>query len=260
MFSYDLASRHRILHGTPALFAGCERHLCAEALPAAEASRLLLNRFTGLLLAKEILATGWVTPEEADFARRNLAKAQLALGDALLAHVGRYHWSCLERRRRVEALEDSFPRMAEIRAHHAAGVEFKLHPYQSCESWAELTAAHKAICGLAQELWLWLESRRLRRGFSSAREYAFSPLRKWPATPAWRNWLLTLRIFGARALFARDALHYPRERLFNALPLLLWEVGAEPRALGRLQQQLHTGAADWFGLVGAYKRVWSSYG
>jgi hypothetical protein len=260
MFSYDLVSRHRILHGRPPLFAGCERHLDSEALPPAEASRLLLNRFSGLLLVKEILAAGWVSPEEADFSRRNLAKAQLALGDAVLAHVGRYHWSCLERRRRLEALNDTFPRLAEIRAHHSAGVEFKLHPCQSRESWAQLSKSHKAICILAQELWLWLESRRLRRGFSTAREYALSPLRKWPATPAWRNWLLTLRTFGAKALFARSALHYPRERLFNALPLLLWEPGSEAQALIRLQQQLHTGAADWFGLVGAYKKVWSSYG
>jgi hypothetical protein len=260
MFSYDLVSRHRILHGKATLFAGCERHLCSEAIPNAEASRLLLNRFTGLLLVKEILAGGWVKPEEADFSRRNLAKAQLALGDAVLAHVGRYHWSCLERRRRLEALEESFPRILEIRTHHASGAEFKFHPYQSCETWGELATAHKKIGSLALDLWLSLESRRLCRGFSTAREYAFSPLQKWPATPAWRNWLLTLRTFGAKALFASGSLQYPRERLFNALPLLLWDVGCEPRALGRLQQQLHTGAADWFGLVGAYKRVWSSYG
>jgi hypothetical protein len=260
MFSYDLVSRHRVLHGTHPFFIGCERHLQPDALPAAEASRLLLNRFTGLLLVKEILTGGWATPEEADFSRRNLAKAQLALGDALLAHVGRYHWSCVERRRRLEALEDAFPRMTEIRTQHAAGVDFKLHPHQSCESWAELVKAHKAICGLSQQLWLWLESRRLRRGFSTAREYALSPLCKWPATPAWRNWLLTLRTFGAKALFASEALHYPRERLFNALPLLLWEAGPERQMLGYLQRQLHTGAADWFGLVQAYKKVWSSYG
>jgi len=253
-------SRHRIWHGGPALFAGCERHLQSEKLPAAEASRLLLNRFTGLLLVKEILAVERLTPEQADFSRRNLAKAQLALGDALLAHVGRYHWSCLERRRRLEVLGNIFPRMTEIRSHHAAGVEFKLHPYSSCESRAELTAAHEDISSLAQGLWLWLEGRRLRRPFSTALEYALSPLPKWPHTAAWRNCLLTLRTFGARALFASGALHYPRERLFNALPLLLWEAAFEPLALTYLQQQLHTGAADWFGLVGAYKKVWSSYG
>ena len=260
MFSYDLVSRHRILRGDAAFFAQCEGHLRSEALPAAEGSRLLLNRFTGLLLVKELLAGERFAPEQADFSRRNLAKAQLSLGDALLAHLGRYHWSCLERSRRLAALQDTVPRMAEIREHHRQGVEFKLRPYQSCESREELATAHKAICSLARELWLWLESRRLHRGFSSPREYALSPLRKWPSPPAWRNWLLTLRVFGAKALFAHGALYYPRERLFNALPLLLWEAGSEPQALGHLQQQLHTGAADWFGLVGAYKKVWSSYG
>jgi hypothetical protein len=260
MFSYDLVSGHRVVHGHSWLFAGCEHHLCAAALPAAEGSRLLLNRFTGLLLVKEMLAGDRFSGEEADFSRRNLAKAQLALGDALLAHYGDYHWSCLERRHRLQQLADPFPHLAEIRAHHAAGVEFKLHPFRSCESWAELADAHRAICALAQGLWLWLESRRLRRGFSSTHEYALSPLRKWPGKSSWRNWVLTLGTFGTKALLRSSAARYPRERLFNALPLLLWDNEPEPQALRYLQRQLHTAAADWAGLVGAYKKVWSSYG
>lgn len=260
MFSYDLVSRHRVVHGEPGLFSGCEHHLRADQLPAAEGSRLLLNRFTGLLLVKELLAGDRFSSAEADFSRRNLAKAQLALGDALLTHLGHYHWSCLERRRRLEAVAEQFPLLSDVRAQHVVGVEFKLKPFRSSESQAELAAAHQTICALGQKLWLWLEGRRLQRGFSNARDYALSPLQKWPANPAWRNWLLTLKSFGASGLLRRGAVRYPRERLFNSLPLLLWDNEPEPRALRFLQRQLHTAAADWAGLVGAYKNLWSSYG
>lgn len=260
MFSYDLVSRHRVVHGEPGLFAGCGHHLRAGQLPAAEGSRLLLNRFTGLLLVKELLAAEQFSVADADFSRRNLAKAQLALGDALLTHLGRYHWSCLERKRRLEIVTGQFPQLTEIRSQYAVGIEFKLHPFRSCESRAELAAAHRSICVLGQKLWLWLEGRRLQRGFSTPREYALCPLQKWPANSRWRNCLLTLRSFGTSALLRRSAVRYPRERLFNALPLLLWDNEPELDTLRYLQRQLHTVAANWAGLVGAYKKVWSSYG
>jgi hypothetical protein len=58
------------------------------------------------------------------------------------------------------------------------------------------------------------------------------------------------------------AIRYPRERLLHALPLLLWngEASREPEVTKRLQKQLRTEAADWAGLVAAYKQIWTSYG
>ena len=58
------------------------------------------------------------------------------------------------------------------------------------------------------------------------------------------------------------ASRYPRERLFNSLPLLLWngEVSREPEIQRHLQRQLRSTASDWTGLVAAYKEIWSGYG
>ena len=57
------------------------------------------------------------------------------------------------------------------------------------------------------------------------------------------------------------AWRYPRERLFNALPLLLWEREPSAEPVRRLlQKQLHTAASDWAGWVAAYKNIWPSYG
>ena len=106
MFSYDLAAGHRLLWSRgPADRPPCsELHRDPENIPQAEATRLLMNRCTGLLLARAELEREPFTPGAADFVRRNVAKAQLACGDALLTAHGRYHWSCRERHRRLEEL------------------------------------------------------------------------------------------------------------------------------------------------------------
>ena len=104
MFFYDLLAGHRWVMGHDALLAGCEHHLAAQNLPLHEATRLLMNRGSGLLFSAERLRRERFGPEEADFLGRNLAKLQLALGDVVLAARGQYHWSCRQRHQRLLAL------------------------------------------------------------------------------------------------------------------------------------------------------------
>jgi hypothetical protein len=262
MFSYDLAVAHRVALGDDSVFEDCEHHLDATAIPLAEATRLLCNRCSGLLLAGEMLDA--LTAETADFIGRNLAKASLALGDAVLAAFGQYHWSVVERHRRLAALSASEAPawLPQVQAHHAAGVTFKLHPRRILKSSEEYSREHRDISSLALQLWLWLESRRLNRRFETARDYALSGVDKCPGGPSWRNFLLTLRTFGPKGALSSLACRYPRERLFNALPLLLWngDDAQEPQIIRRLQQDLQTGASDRTGFVSAYKQLWPSYG
>src|SRR6185436_5065391 len=98
---YDLVCGHRWLIGDDALFAGFERHRQAHLLPPAEATRLLINPCTGLLLARHKIQACPLDSVAADFVGRNLAKLQLALGDAVLTLLGQYHSSCRERHRRL---------------------------------------------------------------------------------------------------------------------------------------------------------------
>ena len=53
MFSYDLVSAHRVVFGSEETFAGCEKHLDAKKIPLSEATRLLFNRCSGLLMVRE---------------------------------------------------------------------------------------------------------------------------------------------------------------------------------------------------------------
>ena len=65
--------------------------LSPARLPYTEAVRLMLNRGMGLIFAGERLAAGR-GEEEADFIVRNMNKAVLGCGDALLLAAGKYCW------------------------------------------------------------------------------------------------------------------------------------------------------------------------
>ncbi|HWA11444.1 MAG TPA: hypothetical protein VG838_18535 [Opitutaceae bacterium] len=262
MFSYDLVAGHRLLWGRPEahLLAGCEHHRRAENIPLEEATRLLLNRCSGLLFAREQLAREPFTAEAADFVRRNIAKARLACGDALLAAGGLYVWSCRERHRWLQRLARTapWPWSEDLVRHHAAGVEFKLHPESGGLPREELRASLDEISVLARDCWLWIESRRLGGSFASVRAYAADAADKCPGSPALRNLVLNLRADRGRPRLQPNPLRHPRQRLFRALALLLWE----PEALTdltlrrRLQRDLHTRAATLPGMMPAYRALW----
>lgn len=215
MFYYDLVMGHRWLIGDDKLLENTEHHREASQIPLYEVTRLLFNRCSGLLFAKERLQRSEFTSEDADFVARNIAKAQLALGDAIVASEGRYHWSCVERHRRLE-VEGSF------RDHHAIGVEFKLHPHRSTKSREELLQLHANVSHLACDLFLKLESKRLGRTFATVADYAQSHINKCPEQAAWKNVLQNLRSAHVALGVPQPIERHPREALLNAMSLMLW--------------------------------------
>jgi rhamnosyltransferase len=288
LFTYDLVAAHRLLVGAESVFCDCEQHLEANDIPISEASRLLLNRFSGLLLAREILRKSSsaqnsepnanserrnstiqdnqrtkLSIEQADFVGRNLAKAQLCLGDAILVAFRQHHWSCVQRHRRLQrvGILESQSWLEEVKKNHEAGVQFKLHPQKIFKSIAEFEEEFKALRSLALKVWLWLENRRLGCNFSSVREYSFHRRAKCADAARWRNYLLNLRTFGSKAALMPLSWRYPRERLLNAMALLLWdgEEPQEPEVVRHLQTQLSTNAVDWHGFLAAYKDLWPQY-
>lgn len=265
MFYYDLVAGHRWLVGDDSLLAGCDQHREPRRIPPHEVTRLLMNRCSGLLFSLERLRRPAFGAEEADFVGRNLAKLQLALGDALLAAEGAYHWSCRERHNRITGAAGAVgePWAREIPAHHAAGVAFKLHPGRSTESRATLAARHAELTELARELWLWVERRRLQAPFPTARDYALSPVDKCPETSSWRNRLVNARAFGPAAALLPGAARYPRQRLFHALALLLWSgdgnAGADGATLGLAARELRCAPGSLADLVAAYERLWHRF-
>ena len=73
--------------------------LPAAALPFSEACRLLLNRGMGLLLAGEKISGN---SSDTDFILRNIYKAILGAGDAMLIAEKKYCWKISERQEMIE--------------------------------------------------------------------------------------------------------------------------------------------------------------
>ena len=94
-----------------------------ENLPFSEACRLILNRGMGLLFAGEKIANN---SDETDFILRNIYKAILGAGDAMLIAEKKYKWSISER---LELIEKSD--MPEIyKELYREAVEFKRAPHR----------------------------------------------------------------------------------------------------------------------------------
>jgi hypothetical protein len=263
MHYYDLIAGHRRLWGEEDLLRRCSQHESATNLPLSEATRLLMNRSSGLLFSNSLLKRELFGPDDADFVGRNQAKAQLAFGDVVLTAFGMYHASCRERNRRLSALsaKEPLPWLETVRKHHAEALDFKLHPRKTDASREELLCKHQELISTALQLWLWLERRRLRQAFSSAVEYAQCPINKCPETTLARNILVNASTFGAPALWQEKAFRYPRERLFNALSLLLWEPSTmrEPDLLHDVQSELVTHASGFDQLIAAYTNLWRRF-
>jgi hypothetical protein len=259
MFSYDLVMGHRWLQGNEALLQGCEHLRDAGALPLSEATRLLMNRCSGLLFAREQLEQRPLTVDAADFVGRNLAKARLAFGDVVLTSFGQYHWSCLERQERLLGPIAPLPWFPDVRSLHAAGVDFKLHPQRAGLSTTELRSEFEQLRALGLSLWLWLENRRLGSSFKSARDYAMSSINKCPGTNPWRNQLVNVNAFGPLTFCRRRSFRHPRERVLNALALFLWESwDSDPQVLRHLRRELRMRAEDR-NIVGAYRALWARF-
>ena len=260
MFYYDLMLGNRIIAGTESLLDGCEHHRHPEQIPAHEATRLLLNRCSGLLYSMERLRKTDFGTEEADFVGRNLAKAQLAFGDALLTVLGKYHWSCQERHKRLETLtlNAGLEWAVPLPGLHAEGVAFKLHPVPTPVDRDRLTARHTELCDVGRRLWLWLEGLRLGHSFASARDYALSPCDKCPETIGLRNRAVNARTFGTAAALGPGATRYPRQRLLHALPMLLWEPHTRENLAGA-QAELKAPSTDFSTLVAAYTQLWHRF-
>jgi hypothetical protein len=261
MFFYDLAMGHRVLWGDPECLAGCNQHRDPSAIPLCEATRLLMNRCSGLLFSAERLRRNPFTSVDGDFTGRNLAKAQLGFADAVLAARGHYHWSCRERHSRICALALDEAWWPEARRHHEQGVEFKLHPERKTFAADRFIEEHKALVSLGWEIWRWIEERRLQRRFETPRDYGLSRADKCPETGALRNMLVNWKNFGPLDPGWRNLPRYPRQRLFHGLALLLWEPGTleDEGLLHAVQGELMTSAGTFPGLVAAYESIWKRF-
>lgn len=238
MFYYDLLAAHRLVFGDEALVAGLPGRLRdASAIPAHEAARLLFNRGSGLFYSSVPLAEQGGDLDKT-FVERNHAKARLAFADAVLALNGRYAWSCRTRHERLAGplahRPANFEQLAEW---HQSAVEFKFHPRHESAPLDVLIDRQRMLAAAWSDLFLWLESIRLRREFRTADDYASYRGRLFPEFPALRNLALHARDRLRRGKPPRGCLDYPRAPLQRALALLL-QPNPNPASLEKISTLL----------------------
>jgi hypothetical protein len=258
MFYYDLVCGHRVTVGSSTILESCSHHADPSRIPAHEATRLLMNRCSSLLFAGERLAQKEFTQEDLDFTARNIAKAQLALGDVILASLGKYHWSCLERHKSLSTLQEPALPMAEVLAFHKDGVAFKLRPCPGHSTRDELHALHQAVTKVAWDVWSWQESKRLGISTRSPVNYGTAG-KKCPETFPLKNLLVRLRAFGAKGCLSPLVWRYPREGLLNSLSLLLWAPELVSANLTWLSNQLGAPVTNRTEAVAAYEKLWHRF-
>lgn len=221
MFYYDLLAGHLVIAGDDSWLSTLPARLSdPAALPADEATRLLMNRGCSLLLCAQAAAGAFDL--EPGFINRIAAKLHLALGDALLCTEGRYHWSCREREARLIELPTDIPHGDQLRAWHRDGVQFKLHPTLNPQPAPEWLPAITELRRVWRDVFLWIESSRLVHQFATPADYAAFPGPLLPHEPAASNALRHLRSLKTlhRRLPDRWTRH-PREAVLRALALLI---------------------------------------
>ena len=258
MFYYDLVCGHRVTAGPASVLDACAHHAESARIPSHEATRLMMNRCSSLLFAAERLAQTEFTQEDLDFTARNIAKAQLALGDVVLTALGKYHWSCLERHQTLASINEPSLPMAELLKFHKEGVAFKLRPCPGSSTRDGLQALHQAVTKSAWSVWSWQERKRLGISTATPLEYAHGG-NKCPETSAQKNSLIRLRAFGVKGPLGPLAFRYPREGLLNSLSLLLWAPELIPANTAWLSSQLVAPVANRQDAIAAYERLWHRF-
>lgn len=258
MFYYDLVCGHRVTAGPLSVLDSCSHHSDATRIPTAEATRLLMNRCSSLLFAAERLHRSPFTQDDLDFTARNIAKAQLALGDVVLTTLGKYHWSCLERHERLAQVNEPSLPMDDLLAFHQDGVAFKLHPCPGISNHSALKLLHQSVTNAAWAVWAWQEQKRLGIPAGSPVKYAHSG-NKCPESSALKNPLVRLRAFGVKGMLGPLAFRYPREGLLNSLSLLLWAPDLVPANSTWLSRQLVAPVTTWDEAIVAYSKLWNRF-
>lgn len=215
MMFADLVAGHVVVAGDAGFLDRLRDGLDFSRIGAAEATRLLWNRGSGMYFS--LCRMG--DDSEKKFVIRNHAKLKLALGDAWLCLHGLYDSKSRVRASRLAGanLPDA---LLSLQTWHAEGLDFKFHPFADGMEWSELESESRRLLTVWEKVYLMSEGIRLNgelRNFASYLELA----RLVPETQMIKNLTLALRDRLKRGGLIRPIGDYPRGGLMRALPCLL---------------------------------------
>ncbi len=172
VFFYELKNGNRILWGTPDALEALPSFESSE-LPLTEATRLFLNRGLGLLSVLLELVEGRESVVLTGRAAVAWSKVILAAGDSFLLERRLYHWSYVERMRRLREIAEYSTLEVGFADAYASAAAFKLTADFSILP----TEDAKELC---------LEARRVHERYFRAleRKRTFDDLADWRTYPS----------------------------------------------------------------------------
>jgi len=250
IFLYDLVNGSKILWGSPDILKRVPSFASSD-LPLSEATRLFLNRGIGLLYTLVLFERGETGPALKKNAAVAWSKVVLAAGDGILLRRKLYHWSYVERMKRigeVARLSDAdgdFLKTYRSAALFKLTADFTVLPTQDpAELCFEARSTH-------EKYFRWVERERTLADITDWREYPVVLLRVGlkPLRRRIRESLTELRSavahFDTLGRFARLPL-WGEERRLAILPLVLYAV-REAGGLSREASYLEAACRIEFG-------------
>ncbi|ROS01514.1 hypothetical protein EDC56_1956 [Sinobacterium caligoides] len=260
---YDMRYGHKTIAGDASFVRGLRRQ-CLDAIPDWDMRNLLVNRGTLLLINQILLERKEGALLNTGLLIKHTMKAVIGYGDALLYSCNNYHWSYLEKQRRMRQLavvSDTFKSLYDEAIEFRFKPDYHRYPAEGLAHWLA------GILGLLADVHLQCERRRLGRSELSWLEYWPYAVRREQRSclrDGYRQTMAALLAF-AKSFSANELLNYSalgfRQRLLSERRLvpLLFPGMVYPFVADELQRQARriVGVDDMAAARRIYLRAWA---
>ena len=262
---YDMRFGHKTLAGDPSFLPALTRFDLAGVLDW-DVRNLMVNRGSLLVINDVVLARGDLNEHERRTVVKHVVKAIIGYGDAVLFFHGRYHFSYVEKQRRMRALSGVSER---LRAAYDEAMEFRFAPDYGRFLRRDLAAWQVELSELLAPIHLACEAARLGRPGLRWNDYPALAFERSLADGLTSPRLLAERVIrGIRGqsshglMGARARLGYrtarPAERLAVVFPAVAF--GLDAGAYAALAREVLAAPSDHHrALCAAYLKAWGRY-
>ncbi len=223
---FELKYGHIVIYGNKKILQTLPEYK-GNNIPLVEALNLLLNRASGLVFAeKKIQSDKANSQEDIEFIIRNIMKARIAAGDAILMTNRTYDHSYVRRMELLKKIKDKpiilKNNFFEI---YSEAMEYKLKPEHKKFVDAGLEKIFEETKNVYREIYLYTFSKYFGKSLNDFDEY-LSALKNekkaFSLKQSAKNFVLNFMFDKFKHPIPRVYFKYPRFRLFFSIPYLLF--------------------------------------